>query len=207
MLKRSRKNLFSLNQSLLLLIIIICTMGSCSEEVYSPKPRGYFRIDMPATVYNKFSADYCPCSFTYPSYGTIEKKTSYFEEEPDHPCWLNIEMPYFNGTLYMSYVELDSDEKLERVINDGYKYAFKHSIKADFIDQTLVKQDDLYAVLFDIGGNVASNVQFFATDSTNHYLRGSLYFNEAPNVDSLRPVIQFIRQDILSLMRSIKWED
>ena len=162
---------------------------------------------MPATVYNQFSADYCPCTFTYPSYGQIEQKKRYFEDAVDHPCWLNINMPYFNGKLYMSYVELDSEEKLEQVINDGYKYAFKHSIKADFIDQTMINQDDLHAVLFDIGGNVASSVQFFATDSVDHYLRGSLYFDEQPNVDSLQPVIRFIRQDVLAMMRSIEWKE
>jgi gliding motility-associated lipoprotein GldD len=192
------------------LLFIIALSGllvaSCAEETYTPKPRGYFRIDLPERIYADFRSDYCPCTFTYPAYGAIERKTSFFDEKPDHPCWMNIDMPYFNGKLHMSYMEIRPGDKLERVINDSYKYAFKHSIKADFIDETTISEEDLYAVLFDIGGNVASSVQFFATDSSEHYLRGSLYFNEQPNADSLQPVIDFIRDDILALMRSIEWE-
>lgn len=180
---------------------------SCGETVFTPKPRGYSRIDLPERTYKDFKAEYCPLTFTYPGYGVVERKTTYFNETPDHSCWMNIDMPYFNSKIHMSYVDVDSDEMLEQVINDSYKYAFKHTIKADFIDETRIIEDGLYAVVFDIGGNVASSVQFFATDSAEHYLRGSLYFNEQPNVDSLKPVIEYIRQDMLAMVRSIKWKE
>lgn len=191
-----------------LLLIVLFTIAGCRErEVYTPKPRGYFRIDLPQRHYAVFSADYCPFTFEYPdAYGDVTKKTRYFDDLPDHPCWLNIEFPYFNGTLHLSYVDVDSPGKLERVINDGYKYAFKHTIKADFIDQTTIRHDHTNGILFDIGGNAASNVQFYVTDSAQHYLRGSLYFNESPNVDSLRPVIDYLREDVLRLMQTVEWE-
>jgi len=188
-----------------LALLMVFIVSSCKEDVYTPKPRSFFRIDLPPKTYTVFSSEYCPCTFSYPEYANVKKKTTYFDEKPDHPCWLNIDMPYFNGTIHLSYVELDSPEKLERVINDGYKYAFKHTIKADFIDQTMISGKDSRGVLFDIGGNVASSVQFFMTDSTDHYLRGSLYFDEQPNVDSLRPVIDFLREDVKTLMSSLEW--
>jgi hypothetical protein len=43
------------------------------------------------------------------------------------------------------------------------------------------------------------------TDSIEHFLRGSLYFNETPNADSLLPVKQYIKEDFITLMESLKW--
>ena len=45
--------------------------------------------------------------------------------------------------------------------------------------------------MYDLKGNTASSLQFFVTDSTRNFLRGSLYFNAEPNKDSLAPVMDF----------------
>lgn len=190
---------------ILSLILPVFFLVSCTHEQYTPKPVGYARIELPVKQYRTFERDYCPCTFEYPVYGDAIQKLSYFNEKPDHPCWVNIEFPYFNGTLHMSYVDVRDTSMLEQVIGDAYRYAFKHTIKADFIDETHIDHENVHGVLFDIGGNVASSVQFFATDSLNHYIRGSLYFNEEPNVDSLRPVINFLREDIVHMVKTIKW--
>jgi len=95
-----------------LIILMALTSVSCKEEVYAPKPRSFYRIDLPEKSYSAFTTDYCPCTFMYPDYAEVERKTTYFDEKPDHPCWLNIDLPYFNGKIYLSYVELDSPEKL-----------------------------------------------------------------------------------------------
>ncbi len=181
-------------------------MNACSEEVYSPKPKGYFRIDLPEKAYQPFIAKYCPFTFQYPIYSKVEKKTQFFNDAPDHPCWLNLDLPYFNGKLHLTYVDVNSPQKLETSINDAYKYSMKHVQKADFIDETTIITEHSNGKLFDLGGNVASSIQFYVTDSSNHFLRGSLYFNESPNADSLRPVIDFIRSDITTLMKSVEWE-
>lgn len=192
---------------LVFLALAVACLSSCrEEEAWTPKPRGHFRIDLPGHSYRTFSSDYCPCTFAYPEYGEVERKTKYFDDLPDHPCWLNVELPYFNATVHLSYVEIDGPEKLERVINDGYKYAFRHTVRADFIEQTPIRSKSSYGMLFDIGGDVASSVQFFVTDSSEHYLRGSLYFNQRPDVDSLRPVITHLREDIRYLMNSVEWQ-
>jgi hypothetical protein len=45
------------------------------------------------------------------------------------------------------------------------------------------------------------------TDSSKHFLRGALYFNSVPNVDSLKIVIDYIRKDVLHLINTVKWKD
>jgi len=197
---------FKTFSTILLTVVFILMQSSCQEESYTPKPRAHFRIDLPVKNYVLFAADFCPFTFQYPDYITIHQKTSYFNENPEHPCWLNLHSPYLNSTLHITYVDIDSPKKLEESINDSYKYSLKHSSKADFIDEVQVESNGNYGKIFDIGGNVASSVQFYITDSSRHFLRGSLYFHEAPNVDSLRPVISFLREDIKVLMNTTLWK-
>jgi gliding motility-associated lipoprotein GldD len=57
-----------------------------------------------------------------------------------------------------------------------------------------------------VGGNTASRYQFAATDSTQHFLRGALYFDVTPNVDSLKPVTDFLLKDIKHMMNTLRWK-
>lgn len=192
--------------SILLLFFVVLISFSCSEDSYTPKPHAFFRIDMPKKNFVLYESDFCPFTFQYPDYTNIHQKTTYFNESPEHPCWLNLQTKYFNSTLHLTYVEIDNPEKLENSINDCYKYSMEHSSKADYIDEVQIRPNGNTGKMFDIGGNVASSVQFYITDSTQHFLRGSLYFHESPNVDSLRPVIEFLREDIKVLMNTTLWK-
>jgi gliding motility-associated lipoprotein GldD len=62
-------------------------------------------------------------------------------------------------------------------------------------------------MLFDIKGDAASPLQFLATDSARHFLRGSLYFYARPNRDSLAPVIDYIKTDVVHLIETLEWRD
>lgn len=186
--------------------MLCCTIISC-EEVYLPKPKSYFRIDFPEKTYKKYESTYCPLIIQHPAYSEVERDSTFFNEKPDHPCWLNIKLPYFNSTIHLSYKEIGPNKSsLDKLIADSYNIAFKHTVKADYIDENIIEHGNTYGILYDIGGNTASSVQFFVTDSVSHFLRGSLYFKNEPNVDSLLPVITFLREDILHLMQSVEWK-
>ena len=66
--------------------------------------------------------------------------------------------------------------------------------------------EKVYGLVFDIAGNTASSVQFYLTDSTKHFMRGALYFNERTNVDSVSPVLTYLKKDILHMIETLKWE-
>lgn len=93
-------------------------------------------------------------------------------------------------------------------MEDSREFVYKHTVKADAIKETFYEDYDkhVYGILYDIKGDAASSVQFFITDSTKHFIRGALYFEVRPNKDSLNPVIDFIRQDVVHMFESIKWE-
>ena len=173
---------------------------SCSAD-YMPKPRGYFRIDLPEKSYRAFDTTF-PFSFEYPTYATIVPD----ELSPDQPYWINVDFPQFKGSLHLSYKEVNGN--LSAFMEDSHAMAYKHISKASSINNRIFFNDldSVYGLIFEINGmSAASPYQFFVTDSIHHFLRGSLYFNVAPNNDSLAPVISFIKEDIEHLITSLKW--
>lgn len=108
----------------------------------------------------------------------------------------------------MSYTAIDAANPLDKLIRDSYKLTFKHTVKADYIDETNVsgKNPHVNGILYDVGGNAASAVQFYITDSSRHFLRGSLYFYASPNADSIAPAVDYFRKDVEHLIETLKWK-
>lgn len=181
------------------LLLMIQILGC--QRSYTPKPRGFLRVEFPAREYVLFDS-VCPYTFEYPSYGKIVPDTDYITE----PCWINIEFPDFDGKIHISYKEVH--QNLNDFIEDSRALTYKHTIKADAIKETVYTNPELevYGILYDIKGDAASSIQFYLTDSNAHFLRASLYFNVQPDKDSLAPVISFFREDIIHLVESFAWK-
>jgi gliding motility-associated lipoprotein GldD len=186
---------------------IICLLftSSCSQEdAYVPKPYAYFRIDFPTKKYTLFN-DSCPFEFEYPAnYAVVMKDSDLLTE----PCWKNIIYPNYKAEINFSYKEITPKQPLDQYLKDSWTLATKHQIKASAMPETVIKRDsaNVHGLLFEIQGNSACNIQFYLTDSTRHFVRGSLYFFCRPNYDSLAPVIGFIKQDIERMISSFRWK-
>jgi gliding motility-associated lipoprotein GldD len=191
---------------ILLVLFTFCPLTGC-KKVAVPKPKGYFRIDLPAKTYIPFKESEklgdIPLIFEYPSYGTITGNT----DNPSEPGWFNIEFPCYKARIYLTYKNINNN--LAGLIEQTYAMNVKnHITKADAINEQVIndKEDNIYGVLYDLKGNTATSVQFYVTDSIKNYLRGSLYFESEPNADSLAPVISFFREDIIHLIETLKWK-
>jgi len=178
-----------------LLALALLILSACNDD-YSPKPIGYFRIGMDKSEYVQTESE-CAYRFLANKQAKLTKGKGY--------CWYNINYSTHNATIYLTYKKLDND--LASIIEESHKLAYDHSVKSDGIIEKVYENEknNVYGVLYDIHGNSASNLQFFATDSTEHFLRGSLYFNTIPNADSLQPVKEYLKEDIQILMESLKW--
>ncbi len=183
-----------------LTILIMIMVLSCHEN-YAPKPRGYLYLQMPEKSYTRFDST-CPFSFEYPEYGRVLPD----EGTNTEPCWLNLVFPEYQGTLHLSYKPVRED--LNKFTEDSHTLAYKHAVRADAIRETSYAdpEADVYGILYDIQGNAASAVQFYLTDSSRHFLRGALYFKTQPRVDSLQPVIDFFREDIIHMIETLEWK-
>lgn len=190
-----------------LLLSILFFLQACEESVFTPKPRAYFNIDLPEKKYHWYRPSDCPFQFMYPEYAQIVRDTSFFGKEPDDPCWLNIVMDNLGSVIHISYKPISKNQTLFKLNEDAHKMSFKHSIKADYIEEKKIDTEKgVHGVLYNIGGNAASNLQFTLTDSNQHYLRGALYFSALPNADSLAPVIEFVQKDMLYLIETFEWK-
>jgi len=183
-----------------ILTIILILISGCKPD-YTPKPLGYLRINFPEKKYILFDTTY-PYSFEYPVYGKIQPDAGPRSE----PYWINISFPDFDGKIHVSYKKVRGN--LNEYLEDSRTLAYKHTIKADAIRETVYTDEErqVYGLLYEIKGNAASGVQFHLTDSSRHFLRGSLYFNVQPNADSLKPVIEFFKEDIRHIMETFTWK-
>lgn len=174
---------------------------SCNNQ-YTPKPRGYFRINLPQHQYRRFDSTF-PYRFDYPTYARITDDP----RSPQQKYWIDIRYPQFKATLHISYKVVNHN--LRKYLEDSRKMVIKHIPEASAINDSLIidPQRKLYGMIYDIeGNNVASPYQFILTDSSRNFLRGSLYFYVVPNNDSLEPVIQFIKVDIRHLIKTFHWK-
>ena len=199
-MKRKIRN--KLNQSVLTFTILCFIVLAACKNDYYPKPKGYFRIDLPEKEYIKFDSSF-PYSFEYPVYAKVLPENHPQAEK----YWINIIYPQFNGTLYLSYKSIDTN--LNKYLEDTRTMVMKHIPKASSIENQQYQNDisKVYGLTYTISGvAAASPYQFYLTDSTDHFVRGALYFNTVPNNDSLAPVIAFLKEDIQHMIETFEWK-
>lgn len=189
--------------ALVMLLFASCGPADDDADIYTPKPQAYFRIDLPKRTYSRYTAS-CPYSFEFPNNAAVSVDSSRKAE----PCWVNIDYPTLRARIYLSYKNVDGKDAIKKLLEDTRSLVYKHTVKADDISEKAFVDDTkkVYGNMYEIGGNAASNVQFFVTDSTRHFLRGALYFNCPPNADSLAPVISYIKEDVVKIMETMEWK-
>ena len=191
--------------SLSFLIVLALVLNSCNSG-YTIKQTGYYRIDFPNHEYRVFNRPEYPYTFEYPVYGSVVQDTSFFEDRPENPFWVNIDFPQFKGKIYISYKEVKKND-FNKLINDAFNLTYKHSTKATgILDSLIMTPKGVSGVFFKVGGNAATANQFFVTDSVNHFLRGALYFDATPNEDSLGIVNDFLEVDMKHLINTLQWK-
>jgi gliding motility-associated lipoprotein GldD len=178
-------------------LLIIFIFSSC-EEIYTPKPRAYYRINFPQKTYHNYKEK---GEFIMPigNYTTVDSSKA-------DSGWYNINYPKLNATIYLTY---KPNVNIEEAIEESRALVYKHSVKADDIieQQFFNKPENVYGSIYEIKGNAATSINFHIIDSLSRYLRGSLYFDCKPNKDSLAPSIKFIEEDIKYMMANFKWEE
>ncbi len=185
---------------------LLLFLFACNSD-YGYKPRGYFKIDFPKKAYQSFNQPGYPYSFEYPTYARIVKDTTFFEQAPENPYWINVDFPQFNSRIHISYKQI-SKNNFDSLVNDAFTLSYKqHTYKASAIEpEPFTTPNGLQGVYFTLKGNTATANQFFVTDSVKHFLRGALYFNATPNEDSIRPVNDFLRKDLQHLINTLQWK-
>lgn len=186
-------------------VCLFLGLSACTNrgEPVIPKPRGFHRITFPDKHYSVFSTT-CPMKLEIPDYAFMEAN----QHDQAQACWMDLVFPTFNARLHLSYFPVGDQATLRELLEDSHQFAFSHSSQASAIRRIPIERSEsaVYGLWYHLEGPVASSLQFYVTDSVTHYLRGALYFNEAPKVDSLQPVLEFIRADIQHMVETLEWK-
>lgn len=196
-------NILKKNRNILLVFTLFIFLSACSED-YVPKPKGYNRIELPLPSYT-ILPDTFPFQFEYSQHAKIVKDTSRFSED----YWINIYYPAMTANIQLTYKSVNRDTNvLQGYLADSYKLTSKHQVKAYSIDEAIIKTSKgNTAVVTELEGEVPSQFQFLMTDSLDHFLRGALYFRTATKNDSLAPIIEYIKADMIHLVNTLQWRD
>ena len=183
--------------SLLVWGLFLCV--ACTK-VSTPKPYGYYRIAIPDTSYVSFDTRFPDWPYTF-----ALSQNAIPQPRQDEPYWLNIYYPSLDATVHCSYKPVRHN--LRELTNDALEFVYRNASFANAIPEREYShpEADVYGVLFDLEGNTASSCQFFITDSTRHFFRASVYCNCPPNADSLAPVYEYLRKDVIRMVETFEW--
>lgn len=192
-----------MKHKVILLLLIISCIGCGSDPI--PKPKGYLRLEYPDANYKTYNQN-LPFSFDR---NTVSDTIRYKPLTDDVTSFgLNIEYNKLKGTIYLTYKAIDGKDRLIQYLKNAQNFTQEHTKKADAIEEVVWEnpEQNVYGMFYEVGGNAASQSQFYVTDSVNHFLTGSLYFYAKPNYDSILPAAHYLQKDIKRIMESVQWK-
>ncbi|EAQ99779.1 gliding motility lipoprotein GldD [Maribacter sp. HTCC2170] len=178
------------------IIIILLFISGCKEEVL-PKPRAMIRLQYPNSEYGLINTKYFQFN---------KNLVSNFKQKDSNS--LILDYPTMKGSLFLTYKKVENN--IDRLLIDAQRLSLEHAVKADGPPHAypyVNEENQVYGVFFEVIGDAASQAQFYVTDSTNHFVTGSLYFYTKPNYDSIYPAASYLQNDIREIMESIKWKE
>jgi gliding motility-associated lipoprotein GldD len=189
--------------SLVVIALIIGLLWGCSAD-YTPKPNGFNRIELPDHSYLPLP-DTLPYVFEYSKHAQLLDDDSRISE----PYWIDIHYPTMDADIQITYKPVQNNRALlEEYLKDAYTLTNKHNVKAYSIEENIaVLKSGNVASISELEGEVPTQFQFHITDSTNHFIRGALYFKTATQNDSLRPVIDYLKEDMIHLLNTLQWKE
>ena len=187
------------------LLVMAASLCACNKAT-TPKPYAYFRITTPDTAYIPF-AESAPEFKRYPyTFALSQNAQVKRRNEPGEQYWIDVWYPTLDATIHCSYKPIKNN--LGKLSDDALEFVYRNASHASAIPEREYNHPEVnvYGVLFDLEGNTASSCQFFITDSTRHFFRASVYCNCPPNADSLAPVYDYLRKDVIRMVESFKWK-
>ena len=193
-----------------LLVVVVFLMGLCvtvascrHRDVPTPKPVGYFRIDLPERQYQHTDTT-LPFTFEQSDQAVLS-----IRNQKDGICWIDMSYPELNAAFKLTCIPVPKADSLRNLMIREEKMVKFHYQKADDVEFSVIRDPEarLWGRFYDIEGKeVATPLIFWMTDSTHYFLRGTLYFNFTPNNDSLQPVIDYLREDFMQFTNTFKWK-
>jgi gliding motility-associated lipoprotein GldD len=175
-------------------IPIVLSIG-CKQEVL-PKPKAFLSLEYPEAKMATLQTDHF--MFQYNQMAEVKEKKAQS---------LTLDYPGMRGTIFVNYKPVKGN--LVKLLGDAQKFSYEHVVKADAIEPKAFEnhKDRVFGMFYAVSGDAASQAQFYVTDSTEHFVTGSLYFYAKPNYDSIYPAAVYLQNDILTIMETLRWKE
>jgi gliding motility-associated lipoprotein GldD len=172
---------------------LVLLFTGCKENVL-PKPKGMLRLEYPQSSEELVETDHF--RFELNSTATVKIKDT---------SSLTLDYPRMKGSIFITYKNVEGN--LEKLLSDAQKLSYEHVAKAEAINprEFINSNEKVYGMFYDVQGDAASQAQFYVTDSTHHFVTGSLYFYARPNYDSIYPAAVYLQKDIRRIMETLRW--
>ena len=193
-------------KSKLVFLCLIALSASCSSD-YSPKPQGYFYIELLEPVYSDFSSNPF-LKFSISSQAVVEEMKNVPEGMKEkNGTGFNLNYPRLHAKIYCSYFRINKTD-FPVFAEESRRMASIQEKKAKGIKKIAYSNPEqkVYGFVYEIEGNAVCPVQFVLSDSTRSFFRGILYFETSCNRDSIAPVLAYINKDIQILIESFQWK-
>lgn len=176
------------------LVVCLLVLSSCGEEVL-PKPKAQLRLEYPEGTADVVNT---------PAYSFESNNLAQIRDMKASS--LTLDYPALKGAIYLTYKPVE--DNLVQLLSDAQKLSYEHVIKADNImEQKYIDEEGrVFGMFYEVKGDAASQAQFYATDSTEHFLTGSLYFYAKPNYDSVYPAAVYLQKDVRRILETLKWK-
>ena len=186
---------------LLATTLLLAACGDLTPSV--PKPTAYMRFDFPESEYAVYDTAALPFTFEKATAAQVSMK----KDRPGNK-WVDITYPAYNGVIFLTYKSMHNASELAAQVDTAYEMLTKHFDFSSGIDEKRYTDTSNHVIATTYwlkGRNTASTYQFWATDSSRHFLRGSLYLDCTPNNDSLAPVLDYLQKDIRHMVETLRW--
>lgn len=188
--------------------LLLSMMLACADDNSSPKPRMFPKVEYPEGSTYTFQSEDCPFTFELPEYTEIERDPKYQRLNPPHECWFNIKYPMFQAQLYCSYAPLDGRASFDNYKSDAFEIVDQINRRSDYMEEYRFENTQgVSGIVFDFSGPAASPMQFFLSDSTDHFFKMALYYDTQNEPDSLGPISDFIKRDMGRILETFQWSE
>ncbi|MFM7179832.1 MAG: hypothetical protein ACKOX5_10030 [Bacteroidota bacterium] len=197
---------------------------ACQSDDPVARPYAYARSILPPVQPAQYRGNCLPVTFDYNAaakpvcVNPSDLPHNSSKSSPNDPQWMNLSYSTLGAQWHLSYhpiagVRYQDGRQVERrdalavLMAETQRMTFKHTLKATAIEEEIISYPEhkVYGTLYVVGGDAASQTQFYVTDSVKHYLRGSLYFEVSPNSDSLQPYSAYLLQDMRRILATLRW--
>lgn len=180
-------------------VLILSLLTACDGPTPVPKPRGFHRLQLPAHSYQKFEHPNCPYTFEYPTYGKLELNRI-------DSCFYNVYFPTFDCKWHITLREFGKKGATPAYAYEDFReVVYKHAQKGTIYERNL-RNGQGSGVLYELYGEVPTPAQLYFTDSSRYAVLYSFYFNTNAKNDSLQPIIEHLKKDMLHSIESLKWK-